>query len=574
MLKSIQWNLETIYPSPDSPEIHKEIELLKKLIENLKIIIQSSDKETEKTDNNEKIKQIISEYEKITQINRKLQAYITCILSTDSKNEQAHKMKGVLYQINSSLHLLHIKIEKLIFESKVDISEYSYFLKQSVENYEHRMSNEKEELYSSLYISSSSEWKTLYNELISNIKVQFEDKIISISQLRNYYNNPEREIRQKAYEKEIEIFSENEYIFARILNSVKWDSIVISKNRNFKSILEQSLFYNQIDKEVLDIVLNTSIENLDKFQRYFNKKAQILGLEKLDWFDLSAPLFADKIEKFEFHKAQEFILENFSGFSDELYKMALTAFDYNWIDAEPRLGKTDGGFCIYVHNNESRILVNYDNSIKSVLTLAHELGHAYHNWVMSENTPIYRHSPLILAETASILAETITRRNAIKNSENKYVQAYILDGYLYTTSVVVIDIISRFLFEDKIINIRKERILTPKELCSIMLDSQKEVYLDSINSYHPYMWANKPHYYSSNYYNYPYLVGLLIGLALYNLYEKGNITSRDYREILKNTPKDKPERILKGLGIDLKSPDFWQEAFEPIENDIREFEKI
>ncbi|MCS7165569.1 MAG: M3 family metallopeptidase [Candidatus Calescibacterium sp.] len=573
MLKDVRWDLETIYPSPDSPEIHREIDLLKKLIHSLNQSIESIELQKEQI-NEDKIKQIILDYEKIIEINRKLQAYIICILSTDSKNEQAHKIKGILYQLNSSIHLLNVKIEKLIFKSKVDIQEYSYFIQQSVENYKHRMSEEKEELYSQLYVSSSSEWKTLYNELISNIKVEFEDRLISISQLRNYYNNPEREKRRKAYEKEIETFRENEYIFARILNSIKWDSIVISRERGFSSVLEQSLFYNQIDKEILDIVLNTAQENLSKFRRYFNKKAKILGLDKLDWFDLSAPIFWDKVESFEFSKAREFILQNFSDFSQELYKMGLIAFNNNWIDAEPRLGKTDGGFCIYIHNNESRILVNYDNSIKSVLTLAHELGHAYHNWVMSENTPIYRYSPLVLAETASILAETITRKNAIRNSENKYLQAYILDGYLYTTSVVVVDIISRFLFEDKVINIRKERILTPRELCSIMLDSQQEVYLDSINSYHPYMWANKPHYYSSNYYNYPYLIGLLIGLGLYNLYEGGKIGSKDYREVLKNSAKDKPEKVLKRIGIDIRDHGFWQEAFNLIEKDIQEFEKI
>lgn len=573
MVKDVRWDLETIYPSPDSPEIHREIDSLKKLIHSLNQSIESIELQEEQI-KEDKIKQIILDYEKIIEVNRKLQAYIICILSTDSKNEQAHKIKGILYELNSSIHLLNVKIEKLIFKTKVDIQEYSYFIEQSVENYKHRMSEEKEELYSQLYVSSSSEWKTLYNELISNIKVEFEDRFISISQLRNYYNNPEREKRRKAYEKEIETFRENEYIFARILNSIKWDSIVISRERGFSSVLEQSLFYNQIDKEILDIVLNTAQENLSRFRRYFNKKAKILGLDKLDWFDLSAPIFWDKVESFEFSKAREFILQNFSDFSEELYKMALIAFNNNWIDAEPRLGKTDGGFCIYIHNNQSRILVNYDNSIKSVLTLAHELGHAYHNWVMSENTPIYRHSPLVLAETASILAETITRKNAIRNSENKYLQAYILDGYLYTTSVVVVDIISRFLFEDKLINIRKERILTPRELCSIMLDSQQEVYLDSINSYHPYMWANKPHYYSSNYYNYPYLIGLLIGLGLYNLYEGGKIGSKDYREVLKNSAKDKPEKVLKRIGIDIRDHGFWQEAFNLIEKDIQEFEKI
>ncbi|MFN3995951.1 MAG: M3 family metallopeptidase, partial [bacterium] len=430
------------------------------------------------------------------------------------------------------------------------------------------------ELYSKLFISSSSEWKSLYNELISNIKVEFENEIISISKLRNFYNHFDRNLRQKAYNKELQIFKEYEYIFSRILNSVKWDSIVISQKRKFNSLLDKSLFENDIDKEILDIVLNTTFENLSTVRKYFYKKASLMNLDKLEWFDISAPIYEDKSVIFDFEKAKNFILDNFARFSNEMYELALKAFEEGWIDAEPRLGKTDGGFCIYIFSNQSRILVNYDNSIKSLLTLAHELGHAYHNYVMSENTPIYRYSPLILAETASILAETITRKNALKNLTDTKTKTIILDGYLYTISVVTVDIISRFLFEDKVIKIREQRILTPSELCNIMIDSQKEVYFDSINSYHPYMWANKPHYYISNYYNYPYLVGLLVGLSLFNLYESNKISAKDYREILKNSGKDKPERILKNFGLNIRSKNFWQEAFDLIAKDIEEFDKL
>lgn len=568
MQTKTRWNLNSIYPSLNSTELSKDIEILKNSIESFH---QKLNTLTINKIKDEEIVDLIKEYEKIIEKNRKIQAFIICVLSVESKNEEAQKIKGHLYNLSSSLKLLDLKLEKIISQTNINTPEYKYFIELSIENNKHRMKDEEEELYSLLSVSSNSEWKSLYNELISNIKVDFENQIISISQLRNYYNHSNREIRKKAYRKEIEIFKEYEYIFSRILNSVKWDSVVISKKRNFSSVLEQSLFYNQIDKEILDVVINTTFENLSMVRKYFHKKAKFLGLEKLDWFDLSAPIFEKEVETFDFEKAQKFILESFAEFSDDMCLMAKEAFENGWIDAEPRIGKADGGFCIYVFDKQSRILVNFDNSIKSVLTLAHELGHAYHNWVMSENTPLFRHSPLILAETASILAETITRKNAIKLAKNQYTKAQILDGYLYTVSIVVVDIMSRFIFEDKVINIRKERTLSPSELCSIMLDSQYEVYVDSINSYHPYMWANKPHYYSSNYYNYPYLCGLLIGLSLYNLFENKKITANDYRDILKNTAKDKPERILKSIGLDIRTKEFWQEAFNRIEKDIQEY---
>lgn len=558
----MKWDLSSIYPSIEN--INQDINYIKQKIQKLNDLLNTQSN----------ILEIIKNYEDLIERNRKLQAYIACVISTNSQDEQAQKIKGILYQLNSNIHLLILDIEKKVSKEKIQLpDDYNYFIEQLKENSNHRMEKQEEELYSKLFITSSSEWKSLYHELISNIKVDFQGEIISISKLRNYYNNPDRTLREKAYKKEIEIFKEYEYIFSRILNSIKWDSIVTSQKRKFNTVLEESLFHNKIDKEILDVVFSVTFENINTIKRYFYKKAQLLNLDKLEWYDLSAPIIKENMNYFSIDQAQKIILDNFANFSEDMYNMASLAFKNNWIDYEPRIGKTDGGFCIYVHKNESRILVNYDNSVKSLLTLAHELGHSYHNWVMSENSPVYRTSPLILAETASILAETIIRKNTLEKAD-KYLKINILDGYLYTISIVVIDILSRFLFEDKIINIRKERLITPSEFCQIMLDSQREVYQDSINSFHPYMWANKPHYYSSNYYNYPYLLGLLIGLSLYNLYTKGNLDKKSYRELLKNTAKNKPEKIMNSIGINIREPDFWQEAFESIKQDIEEFENL
>lgn len=558
----MKWDLSSIYPSIEN--INQDINYIKQKIQKLNDLLNTQSN----------ILEIIKNYEDLIERNRKLQAYIACVISTNSQDEQAQKIKGILYQLNSNIHLLILDIEKKVSKEKTQLpDDYNYFIEQLKENSNHRMEKQEEELYSKLFITSSSEWKSLYHELISNIKVDFQGEIISISKLRNYYNNPDRTLREKAYKKEIEIFKEYEYIFSRILNSIKWDSIVTSQKRKFNTVLEESLFHNKIDKEILDVVFSVTFENINTIKRYFYKKAQLLNLDKLEWYDLSAPIIKENMNYFSIDQAQKIILDNFANFSEDMYNMASLAFKNNWIDYEPRIGKTDGGFCIYVHKNESRILVNYDNSVKSLLTLAHELGHSYHNWVMSENSPVYRTSPLILAETASILAETIIRKNTLEKAD-KYLKINILDGYLYTISIVVIDILSRFLFEDKIINIRKERLITPSEFCQIMLDSQREVYQDSINSFHPYMWANKPHYYSSNYYNYPYLLGLLIGLSLYNLYTKGNLDKKSYRELLKNTAKNKPEKIMNSIGINIREPDFWQEAFESIKQDIEEFENL
>jgi pepF/M3 family oligoendopeptidase len=578
------WSLNDIYQSFN--EFNQELQILENKIEKIKNEINKQD-----LINNfiAKFLKILNLYTDIFEINRKLNAYLYCILSCDSTNEEANKYQGKLLTLNSTLKTIQTQLESIIFQNKdliisnlnenKDLKEYEYFIKKSLENFEHKMTLNEEELYNLISISSNSEWKSLYDLIISNIKITLKDQVLSISQLRNLYHDKNRSLREIAYKTELEELEKYHHIFAKILNSIKWDSIVISKKRKFNSLLEATLFYNRLDLETFNVILNTTFENLNIIRKYFKIKAKLLNLEKLEWYDIFAPInnednLNNEYKELTYNQAKSLIINAFQNFSDNLSNLAKQAFDNNWIDAKPRLGKSDGGFCIYVIPFKSRILVNYDNSIKSVFTLAHELGHAFHNYLLSNNLPIYRNSPLILAETASLLAENILRNYINNISTSKELKITILDGFLLTVSQVVIDILSRFLFEKKLVEIRKERTLSANDLINLMLDSQQEVYLDSINSFHKYMWIVKPHYYHSNFYNYPYLIGLLISLGLYQLYLEKQINIKDYEEILTNTGKENPYELLIKYNINIKQKDFWEKSFEFINKEILEFEKL
>lgn len=576
------WDLSNIYPS--FTEFNKELKLLEEKIEFINNEIENI---INKTDIKE-LKKVLGLYNEIFELNRKLNAYISCVLACDSTHEEANKYNGKILTISSNLKTIHTKIEQIIYNNKENIqknlnesgelTEYEYFIKKSMENFEHKMDLNEEELYSLISISSSTEWKSLYDLIISNIKIKFDNKLLSLSELRNLYHHKDRTIRANAYNTEINELEKYHHIFAKILNSIKWDSLVISKRRKFNSLLESTLFYNKIDKETFDIILNITLENLDTIRKYFKIKAKLLNLDKLEWYDIFAPIESEsnnlEDNDFNYQLAKELIINAFSTFSSNLSNIAKEAFGNNWIDAKPRLGKSDGAFCIYVMPFKSRILINYDNSIKSIFTLAHELGHAYHNYLLSYNLSIYRRSPLILAESASLLAENILRNYINTTISSKNLKISILDGFLLTISQVVVDIMSRFLFEKKLTEIRKEQNLTANDLINLMLDSQQEIYLDSINSFHKYMWIVKPHYYHSNFYNYPYLIGLLISLGLYKLYLENNLTLKEYEEILKNTGKKDPYDLLIKYDINIKERDFWENSFEFIKNEIITFENL
>ena len=578
------WDLKEIYKSFE--DFNKNLKTLEDKILNLKGKLANINQQFFNLNN---FIEILNLYNDTFELNRKLNAYIYCILACDSTNEEANKYQGKLLTLNSDLKTIQTQLEKTIYQNKEiiipnlnenqELKEYEYFIKKSIQNFEHKMELNQEELYNLISISSNSEWKSLYDLIISNIKINFNNEILSISQLRNLYHHKDRIVREHAFNIEINELEKYQHIFAKILNSIKWDSIVIAKKRNFNSLLEATLFHNRLDLETFEIIINTTLENLNNIRKYFKVKAKLLNVDKLEWYDIFAPIkIEDNIntseEYISYEKSKDLILNAFSNFSNNLVKLAKEAFNNNWIDAEPRVGKSDGGFCIYVMPFKSRILINYDNSIKSVFTLAHELGHAYHNYLLSNNLSIYRSSPLILAETASLLTENILRNYINITNPSKDLKLLILDGFLLTVSQVVVDIMSRFLFEKKLVEIRKDRTLSANDLINLMLDSQQEIYLDSINSFHKYMWIVKPHYYHSNFYNYPYLVGLLISLGLYKLYLDNNLNSKDYENILSNTSKEDPYDLLIKYNINIKEREFWEKSFEFINNEILEFQKL
>ena len=271
---------------------------------------------------------------------------------------------------------------------------------------------------------------------------------------------------------------------------------------------------------------------------------------------------------------KKFVEDGFRSYSDKLADFAVRSFEENWHDVSPRLGKRDGAFCSGVRADESRMLHNYKESFGSVSTLAHELGHAYHNLCLKDRTPSQKSTPMTLAETASIFCETIIKRRAIQETSGQQRLA-ILEASLQGACQVVVDITSRFRFESAVIEARKNRELSPRELCEAMLDAQRATYGDGLNPdcLHPYMWAVKPHYYSYRaFYNYPYMFGLLFALGLYNVYQESPSGFHErYDDLLSSTGMDMAVNLTNRFGIDITSKEFWSGSLSVLQQDIDTF---
>ena len=425
------------------------------------------------------------------------------------------------------------------------------------------MSQAEEELAAELNLSGASGWEKLQGVITSQLSVEIEIdgevKKLPGPALINLRSHPSEDVRKKDYEKEMQAWKSVEEPLAAALNGIKGTVITLNKKRGRKDAVESALDMARIDRETLDAMLSAMQDSFPMFRRYFQAKAKRLGQEKLAWWNLFAPL-GQSDTKFSFLEARDFILDHFSKFTPDLADFAARAFDNHWIDAEQREGKMGGAFCMDIPGTvESRILSNFDGSLDQVSTLAHELGHGFHNDCMEKagRTQLQQRTPMTMAETASIMCETIISNASLKQAKTKEEELAILEGMLNCDSQVIVDIYSRYLFEKEVFERRVKSELSAEEISDIMERAQKATYGDGLDEkyLHKYMWTWKPHYYSAHlsFYNFPYSFGLMFGTGLYAIYQdKGDSFIPEYINLLSSTGLGSAAVLANRFGIDIR----------------------
>ncbi len=459
--------------------------------------------------------------------------------------------------------------------------EHGFMLRKAKEEATHLMTAAEEALAAELNLSGGTAWAKLHSDFTSQLMVTLEldgeVQELPMSAVRNLAYDPDREVRRRAYEAEVATWRSAEVPIAAAINSIKGQVNALAERRAWDSPLDAALFQNNIDRQTLDAMMEAAHESFPDFRRYLRAKARALGLPVLAWYDIFAPV-GKSAKAWSFEEADQFIIRQFGTFSPKLRGLAERAFGERWIDAEPRPGKVDGAFCMWLREDESRILANYKAAYNGMSTLAHELGHAYHNLNLASRTVLQRRTPMTLAETASIFCQTIVRQAALEKAAIPE-QISILEASLQNACQVVVDITSRFLFEQNVFEKRKQRELSAAELKKLLLDAQGQTYGDGLDpdTYHPYMWAVKSHYYSTgrSFYNYPYMFGLLFGLGLYACYQDDPQRFKaGYDDLLSSTGMGNAAELAARFGIDIQTPDFWRSSLDVVRADIERFESL
>jgi pepF/M3 family oligoendopeptidase len=579
--------MSTIYPSLESPEFAAAVGEVRGKIADLEAAVRELPAGAQIDD------VTVATYDDLTnrlnhlyEQGNTVRAFVAGFTTVDSRNETANARESELRMLFARLVMASTRVtawlgsldtEALIEKSTV-AREHAYAVRQAKVRAEHLMAQPEEDLASQLAISGGHAWGKLHGDLSSQIMVEVEKEqgkpeLLAMTEVRNLENDPDRGVRQRAWEAEVAAWKRWETPLAASLNGVKGQHLTLASRRGWDEVLDESLFQNHIDRATLDAMMGAAREAFPDLHRYFAAKATMLGLEKLAWYDLAAPVNAGG-RAWAWDDAVSFVNEQFGTFSDRMRGLSERAFDERWIDAEPRSGKVGGAFCMGVRPGESRILSNFSPSFDGVSTLAHELGHAYHNLCEADRTMIQSTAtPMTLAETASTFCETILRKAALQ-TVGPDEQIAILEGALQDAAAITIDITSRFLFEQSIFARRADRELSAEEFCTLMVDAQRQTYGDAVEALHPYMWAVKPHYYSMDfaYYNYPYMFGLLFGLGLYAKYEQDPDGFRaSYDDLLSSTGMFDAAELAARFDIDIRSKAFWTASLDVIREDVDRF---
>jgi pepF/M3 family oligoendopeptidase len=591
-----RWDVSNIYPGLESPEFVAAIESLSSQagrIENLfQEQVASAGSDTAVPELASLVGEVISRFNEALELAGTIRAYIYAFVSTDSRDYLARKRFSEFQQLAVRLEKAGIQFQvwvgkltpvlEQIIQADPTAREHAFFLRETAEQSRYLMSEAEESLAADLSLSGASGWSKLQGTLTSQLTVDFElegeVKKLPLPALINLHSHPNEEVRRHAYEAELESLATLAEPLSACMNGVKGTAITLNERRGREDALHSAIDNARIDRPTLEAMIGAMEASLPTFWKYYQKKAERLGKELLPWWDIYAPVGSTS-KDLSYAEARQFILDNFEAFTPDLAEFAQMAFDRNWIDAEQREGKRGGAFCMGVPGvKESRILSNFDGSLDQVSTIAHELGHGYHNYCAyrAGKRMLQQETPMTMAETASIMCETVVMQAVLEETSSPEDELAILETMLIGDAQVIVDIYSRFLFEKEVFERRAQAELSADDLCAIMEKAQKAAYGEGIDEryLHKYMWTWKPHYYFTHisFYNFPYAFGLLFGTGLYAIFrERGESFIPDYQQLLASTGEGVAADLAARFGINIRERKFWEDSLNVIAERINRY---
>ncbi len=516
-------------------------------------------------------------------------SFVSCLTAQDVRDEQARLLGGRVDQLYATFTASLTEVDRLLLRVPEEtwrsllahpaLAPVAFALDERRRRAGERLPPEQEALVADLAVDGYHAWNDLYELVVGRITVPVEEEgrtvQLSVGQAANRLQSPDRRVRAAVFARWEEAWAREAELCAAALNHLAGFRLNLYRRRGWASVLHEPLDVNRISAETLAAMWEAVEGGKERLVAYLARKAALLGLERLAWYDLEAPL-ARSARRIPFDEGADFVIEQFGRFSPDLAAFARRALTERWVEAEDRPGKQPGGFCTgFPLHQQSRIFMTYSGTPGNVTTLAHELGHAYHSWVLRDLPPLARQYPMNLAETASTFAELIVADAALRHAASAEERLAMLEEKAQRAVTFLMNIHARFLFETAFYEARREGPLGVAALNQLMVEAQRRAYRDALAVWHPYFWASKLHFYITRvpFYNFPYTFGYLFSLGVYGRAQaEGPRFAQRYVELLRDTGRLRVEELAaRHLGVDLTRPDFWREAVALALADVEAF---
>ena len=574
------WDLTVFYKDFDDPEFKDDLARLPKEIDAFTAAIAAPAEDEVK-----KLVSLVHQEEALSNLFERLSLMIGLTLSVDANNKAANAAMAPLMRavMGSSLasnafsrYLASLENLDAIIDADDELKARAFALREAAEDAKHQLPEALEKPVLKMQLSGGEAFSQLRDKLDATLLVDYDGKQIPLSAVRALAYDGDADTRRRAYEAELASYKKIELPMSFCLNNLKAEGETMAALKGYKGVLDMALAHSRMDEKTLEAMWTAIREALPELREYFKAKGRLLGHENgLPFYDLFAPV-GQSTRTYTVEEARALLLDLFGKFCPEMGEMMRTAFDEGWIDMYPREGKSGGAFCSgYYAKNISRVMTNFAGSASDVSTLAHELGHAFNNRMLHHKPIMMTETPMPLAETASTFNETLLISQLLKTATPEE-ELTLLDSCLTEQTQTMVDIYSRFLFEQKVVAAQADHALDVDELKETMLWAQDQSYGDGLDPEfrHPYMWACKSHYYSTgvHFYNFPYAFGGLFARGLYARYEQeGEAFVPVYCDLLSRFGSDTIANVTASVGIDVTTPDFWRSAVESVLVQVRRF---
>ncbi len=592
---AMDWDLQSYFPEFDGPEMQQFKEALKKDLDTLRE--QATHLDSLSTDNADAWEEIFLHYEKLIDRLSHLGSYLGCLSAADTHSESYSREEAAFALIEAQNTKLDVEMLRALkdasdevfasFAARPALADAAHFLRRQREEAQHSMTPAKEILAADLGVDGLNAWGRLYDAISGKLEFDMHypdgrQERRPIAQRRALMEDPDRRVRKAAFDGGNTAWQGVEDVAAAALNAISGTRHSLNRHRGVDHFLDIALFQSAVSRKTLDAMFEAIFAHIELPRRILNFKAKLQNTEGIAWYDLGAPLPLPDPQKLSWEEGKTLVEQSFSQAYPLLGEYLRSVYDKNWIEWGPRAGKRPGAFCTgSLLTRESRVYMTYNDTLGDVRTLAHEIGHAFHSYIMRDVRTFAHFYPMTLAESASTFGEMLLTEGALANPQIGSAQkASLLDMEASHGAIFLLDIPVRFQFEKKLYEERKSGELSVSRLKELMVETQREVFGSALEEggEDPYFWASKLHFYitGTTFYNFPYTFGFLLSRGLYAMFQqRGREFLLSYEEFLRQTGSDNVEGVAKRtLNCNIEAPEFWADAIKTLEAPLAQLAEL